>query len=113
MVGRNGKIGKVATLPEALEILEKREKEGEIGYEQQLALEYAKKFTKLEPEKAAKMKKELEALGISEKIAVSITNIIPVDLMQLKQILANEKKELPPEVAEKAMAVVESYKPKG
>lgn len=113
MAARNGKSSRIATMPEALEILEKREKEGEFGYEQQLALEYAKKFSKEKPEDALKMKKELEALEISVKGATSIVNIMPMDLMQLKQILANEKKEVEPGIAEKAMAIVDTYKAKG
>ena len=107
MAGKEERSAKVATLAEALEILGKREKGGEFGYEQQLTLEYAKKFSKLDADKSLKLKKELEELGISEKIAVSLVNVMPIDLMQLKQILANDKKELDASVAEKAMAEVE------
>lgn len=107
MAGREERPAKVATLAEALEILEKREKEGEFGYEQQLTFEYAKKFSKLDAGKSVKLKKEIEELGVSEKIAASVVNVMPIDLMQLKQILANDKKELDASVAEKAMAAVE------
>jgi DNA-directed RNA polymerase subunit F len=113
MAGKSEKTTKIATLPEALEILEKREKEGEFGYEQTLALDYAKKFSKITAGNTEKMKKELEELGISEKIAVSIINVMPMDLTQTKQILVNEKKALEPEVAEKAFAIVESNRSKG
>lgn len=111
---RNERSTKAATMAEALEILEMREKEGgEFGYEQQVTHEYLKKFSKLKPESSVKIKKELEALGISDKIAITIVNVMPVDLMQLKQVLANEKKELEPEVAEKAFAIVEANRSKG
>lgn len=113
MAGKNEKTVKIVPLSEALEILEKREKEGEFGYEQTLALDYSKKFSKLTNNAAEKMKKQLEELGISEKIAVSIVNVMPMDVTQVKHILANEKKALEPEVADKAFAIVESNRSKG
>lgn len=113
MAGKNEKTVKIAPLSEALEILEKREKEGEFGYEQTLALDYAKKFSKVGVSEANKMKKQLEELGISEKIAVSIVNVMPMDVVQVKQILANEKKALEPEIADKAFAIVEGNRSKG
>lgn len=113
MAGKNEKTAKIATLPEALEILEKREKEGEFGYEQTLALDYLKKFSKANPGSVGKMEKQLIELGMSEKIAVSIINVMPMDVTQTKQILANEKKALEPEVADKAFAIVESNRSKG
>ena len=112
-MARNEKTTRIATLPEALEILEKREKEGEFGYEQTLALDYAKKFSKVSSGSAAKMKEQLMELGITEKIAISIINVMPMDVTQMKQILANEKKEIEPEVADKAFAIVESNRSKG
>lgn len=113
MSARNDKTAKIVSLPEAFQILEDREKEGEFGYEQTLALDYAKKFSKIEASKVAKLKKELEEFGISEKIAISIVNVMPMDVTQMKQILANEKKALEPEIADKAFALVESSRSKG
>ncbi len=113
MSGRNDKMARIVALPEALEILEKREKEGEFGYEQTLALDYAKKFSKIDEPKAAELKKELQELGMSENIAISIVNVMPMDVTQVKQILANDKKELEPETADKAFALVEGNRSKG
>lgn len=113
MAAKNERTGKIATMADALEILEKREKEGEFGYEQQLALDYSKKFSKLTPSAASKLKTGLEELGLSEKIAVTIVNVMPMDIMQMKQILANEKKAIEPEVAAKAMELVEANRSKG
>ncbi len=108
MAGKNEKTVRLAALPEALEILEKREKEGEFGYEQLLALEYSRKFSTIAKGGVEKAKKQLQELGISEKTAVSILNVMPMDVMQTKQILANEKTVPEPEVADKAFAIVES-----
>ncbi len=107
------RTARIATLPEVLKILEKREKEGDFGYEQSLALEYTKKFSKIESGAIDKAREALVGLGISEKVSANIINVMPVDIMQLKQILASEKKALEPEVADKAFSVVESSRAKG
>ncbi len=113
MASNEEKIGRIVSLAEARDILEKREKEGDFGYEQTLALDYAKKFSVIDTKQSESLKKKLEELGISEKIAVSIANIMPLDIMQIKQILANEKKEVEPETAEKAFSLVEASRSKG
>ncbi len=108
MAGKNGKTVRLVALPEALKILENREKEGEFGYEQLLALEYSRKFSKISEDDVEKAKKQLQELGISEKTAVSMLNVMPMDVTQTRQILANEKTVPEPEVADKAFAIVES-----
>ena len=113
MAEKDEKVGKIVSLAEALEILEEREKDGEFGYEQTLALDYAKKFSKINTKGADSLRKKLEEIGISHKIAVSITNIMPLDVIQVKQILANEKKEMDPAVADKAFSLVEENRSKG
>lgn len=112
MIGKNGSQSEVVSLPEVLEILEKRKKAGELGYEQQLAYDYAKKFSKLDEEKAKKMRKEVEELGISAKGAAKVVEIMPLDLIQLKQLLIIEKKTVEDDVVAKVFAVVESYRGK-
>ena len=112
MIGKEQKSKRLASLPEALEMLENRKNAGELGYEQQLAYDYAKKFSKLDSKKANEMKKELEALELGDKTIASILDVMPIDIMQLKQILANEKKGTGEGVAEKALGIVESYRSK-
>jgi DNA-directed RNA polymerase subunit F len=112
MSSNNDKHTRLASISEALETLETRKKDGDLGYEQTLAYEHAKKFAKLDTEKGKKMAKELEGLGLSAKAAVSIADTMPIDMLQLKQILANEKKTVEPETAEKAMAIIEKHRGK-
>ncbi len=113
MASNEEKIGRIVSLAEARDILEKREKEGDFGYEQTLALDYAKRFSTIDTKQSESLKKKLEELGISEKVAVSIANIMPLDIMQMKQILANEKKDVEPDIAEKAFSLVEAGRSKG
>ncbi len=112
MIGKEQVAKRLASLPEALEILEKRKRGGELGYEQQLAYDYAKKFAKLDSGKASKLRKELEALELSEKTTASVLDIMPIDIMQLKQILATDKKILGEGVPEKIMGIIEGYRDK-
>ncbi len=102
----------LVSLPEALEILEQREKDGDFGYEQTLALDYLKKFSKTSVSSAEKARKQLQELGISEKTSVSMINVMPTDIMQVKQILVNEKSGAEPETAEKAFAVLDAARKK-
>lgn len=112
MIGKGKSDTKMATLPEVLEILEERKKDGELGYEQALTHEYAKKFSKLEAAQARKMLKELLELGLGEKSAIKVIEIMPADLVQLKQVLVIEKKSLEDETVTKVFEVVNSYRGK-
>ena len=100
---------------EVYEILEGRKKESDLGYEQKLAFEYlenVKKVIKLDKEKAEKMRRELEDLGLSEKSAVKITDVMPLGMDQLKLILVLEKKAVEEDTAKKAFEVVEKFRGK-
>ncbi len=112
MSSNNEKSSRLSSIPEALEILKARKKDGELGYEQTLAHDHAEKFAKLDVAQSRKLAKEIEDLGLSAKAAVSIADTMPVDIIQMKQILANEKKSVEPETAEKAMAIVEKHRSK-
>ncbi len=106
------KAGRTASIPEVLDILESRKKDGELGYEQQLSYDHVKKFAQLSADKAAKMRAELEALGISQKACVSLVDTMPTDVLQIRQVLANEKVTPPEGTAEKAFEIVEKNRGK-
>ena len=65
MAGKKTLETRMASMPEVLGILEDRQTSGELGYEQQLVLEHATKFSKLKESDAKKLKKELEEAGLS------------------------------------------------
>jgi DNA-directed RNA polymerase subunit F len=111
MIGKTTGEGKLTSISEVQEILEDRQKDGDLGYEQTLAFDYAKKFNKLTKGESKKMQKELEELGLSEKLALKVVEIMPMDASQMKLILAMDKSRLPTEeeTVTKLMAVVKSY----
>jgi DNA-directed RNA polymerase subunit F len=91
----NIKSSKPVTLTKTKEVLTKRSKDGELGYEQSQALEHADKFCKSDPEKNKKL---VDALKKHEKIkddlAVKIVDVLPSDPATLKAILAKDRIEL-------------------
>ena len=111
MAGKKRYDTRLASIPEVLEILEERKKDGELGYEQTLAYEYATKFSKIKESEAKKMKKELVGLGVDEKLAIKFIEIMPDDASLVKLILAMDKSRQPTEeeTITKILAAVKSY----
>ena len=89
------KSSKAVSLFEVEKILTKRGEEGELGYEQTMALEHAKKFCKHDSKKAQTILSSLtKNEKITEAIALKIINIMPKDTATLKAILAKDKIEM-------------------
>lgn len=111
MAGKKRYDSRLASIPEVLDILEDRKKDGELGYEQTLAYEYATKFSKLKATEAKKMRKELEELGVDERLALKFIEIMPDDASLARLILAMDKSRQPAEdeTVSKILAVVKSY----
>jgi DNA-directed RNA polymerase subunit F len=112
MIGKSQSDRKPVPSAEAVEILEDRKKDGELGYEQKLAYEHVKKFTSISNDDAKKMIKELMEYGVGESTAIKITDIMPIDALQLKHILVREKKTFEEDEIGKMMDIVKSHKGK-
>lgn len=112
MIGKNQSEKKPVASAEALEVLEERKKDGELGYEQKLAYDHIKKFAGVSAEEAKKIARELAAYGVSEYTAIKIVDIMPIDILQLKHILAKEKKTFEEDEVSKMMDIVKSHKAK-
>ena len=89
------KSSKPVSITEAKEILSRRSKEGELGYEQSQALENTEKFSKFKPDKIKKLVETLTNNGkIGEKLAVKIIDVCPDNPATLKAILMKDRVEL-------------------
>ncbi len=89
------------TLAGVKDILKAREKEGELGYEQKLALEYAEKFAKHEKKEAGKLvEKIMENKKITAEVAATLVNIAPKHPETAKAIALRYKIELTDDEAE-------------
>ncbi len=112
MIGKGSRSSRIATLPEVLGILEERKKDDseQFGYELELSYEYAKRFSSLGDEKGKKMKDELVELGLSQKAAAKVMEVMPINVLQLKQVLVMEKKTYEEDELAKVIATVDKYR---
>lgn len=94
----------------AKKLLESKEKEKELGYEQKNALEHLRKFSKLSESKAKEMMEELGKIErLKERQKINIVNMLPKDQDDLRVIFANEVISLSDEDKKKILAVVKKF----
>ncbi len=106
------KVVEVQPVPmaEAKEIVLKKEKDKELGYEQKLAAEHLKKFTKLKPEEAKKFMEELSSIvKASPATQVTIANILPQTTDEVRLIFAHERFSLKEEEISKILEIVKKF----
>lgn len=97
-------------MAEAKEVVLKREKEKELGYEQKLAAEHLKKFTKLKPDEARKFMAELSSIiKASPATLVTIANILPQTPDEVRLIFAHERFSLKEEEISKILEIVKKF----
>ena len=95
----------------ATQVLERREKQGELNYEQKLALEHLRKFTKLTEKDAEKFIKDMSSIiKMSPDTLIQIANIMPRSADELRMIFAREKFSLKEEEIKNILDVVAKYK---
>jgi DNA-directed RNA polymerase subunit F len=110
VIGREVKGIRNSTLGEVKEILEKRAGEGDLGFEQQMTLDYAKKFAKLSKEKANGLVEDLKKIEkLNDDAAVKIADILPTDDAQVRIILAKERYSLSQEEIGEVLKLVGKY----
>lgn len=81
-------------------------------YEQKLAFEHAKKFSKIKIEKARELFKELKGLDLrrlKDKEIVKIIDILPKNIDELKSLFAGSSIPLKKEEVEKIFEIVKKY----
>lgn len=101
---------KPATTPEAKKTLE-RAKEDELGEFQRRTLDYASKFSKIQPPKAEKMVRELgEKFQLERKDAIQIANTMPRYVEELRTILTVKGRIISATQLEDILKLVGSYR---
>lgn len=90
------KSSKPVTLSEVKDLLSKRKKDGELGYEQSETLAYCEKFVKEDAKASRKLADRImkENGKINEEIAARLVDIKPRKPDTLKAILLKDKIEL-------------------
>lgn len=97
------------SLSEVKEVLTKRAKDGEPTYEQNKTMEYVKEFAKMTPVKSREAAQKLVGLGIDNRQAVKIVDILPKDADDMKLLFAKEHYTLPPNKVEEVLEVLRSF----
>ena len=101
------KSEKPATFSEVKKILEQKETEGELGYEQKITADYLKKLYKVAPTKVAKLAEALRSIEkLNEKHIVAIANFLPEDLDDLRVLFSNERVDLTPTEKQQVLDIV-------
>lgn len=95
---------------EAKKILDKRDKERELGYEQKNALEHLRKFSKLGQKAVEGIIAEVDKIErLKDRHKVAIVNMLPKDEDELKMLFANEIVNISDEDKKKIIAVVKKF----
>ena len=113
MIGKGAREIRPATLAEVNKILNDRQGRGggEFGFEQQTALDYAKRFSHLKLSDAEGMMKELVEIGMKPDAAAKTVDILP-NKSQLMLILAKDKIELSEKKLGEVVELVAKYSKK-
>lgn len=111
MIGKRLLKQDMVSLADVKEIIEKRKKEGELTYEQDLTLEYCKKFSKLSKKDSAALTEELSKLNnVGDRYAVVIADILPQNADELRLIFSREHFILSEEEIKNILSIVEKYR---
>ena len=101
---------KFVTWPEVKKILEKKEKEKELSYEQKNALDHLRKFTKVSEKVSGEMAEELGKIEkLKEKHVISIINHMPQDPEDVRMLFANEIINLSEDDRKKIASIVKKF----
>lgn len=110
------KVEKVTLISnsEALKILKEhhereREATGTTSLLVQRVLEYLYKFSKITPEKAEELRKNLAAMGLKDESIVMIMNICPATTDELRTLLVLEDKVFETEQLVKIINLLKEY----
>ena len=113
MLGRKVEGTKPVSLPHVRAILEQRAGEPDFGYEQQMSLDYARKFAKLTPADADKLAADLaEFEALKPETITKLVDILPAHLSTLQAILAKDRITLSPDKLAKALDKIAHFRTK-
>lgn len=114
MIGKKATISRIVPLFEVKDMVKERldinEKGVEPTYEQNMVMDYSKKFVKLTPAKSRKLLEELlELEGMTEPLAVKILDILPEDMDELT-LLISKNDHVQPDSLAKAFELVKKHR---
>lgn len=98
-------------ISEVKEMLEsEQDRRGELRYEQELALQHAQKFARLDPDDARQIRDEvLEIDRVTPALATKVADLCPRDEEDVQAIFAKERFNLDDEDIKKILDAVAGY----
>jgi len=101
---------RAVSAPDALKIMEKRQKDGELSYEQQNTLTHLEKIAKIPAKDADALEKALAGLDVklSDKQVAMLITLLPKNADEIRQILAQEKTDASDEQVKAVLDAVKS-----
>lgn len=98
-------------LAEALEILEKKKKEGDLEYGQRLTYDYTQKFAELDGKKTRELMHELLKIEkIREHQAVVLADLMPDTKEDIELIFSKERTRLEEDEIKKVLEIINKYR---
>lgn len=101
---------KPVSVVEVKKVLETKAKDKKLGYEQNNALEYLRKFCKFPLKKAEDMVEALSKIEkLKDKHIMNIVNNLPRDLDDLRLLFANDRVDLSQDDKKKILDIVKKF----
>ena len=100
---------KPVTLAKVKEILSALREGGELLYEQNIALDHAQKFSRLEVKEAETLTKELVEAGVREDLACKLVDIFPQSVKEIHMLFSKERFTTNEEDIEKIVSIMQKY----
>ncbi|MDP7282119.1 MAG: RNA polymerase Rpb4 family protein [Candidatus Undinarchaeales archaeon] len=113
MIGKRALSQEPVSLANVKDIITERKKQGELSYEQNLTLEYCKKFIKLSTKDTAKLIEELVQLEkLNQSHAISLADVMPSNPEEVKLVFAKEHFVLGDEELSQILEILNKYRKK-
>lgn len=111
MIGKKLVNQEPLPLTEVRELIAQRKKDGELTYEQNLTLEYCKKFSKLSKKDTDKLLEELTQLDkINRENAIALANVMPKTSDEIRLVFAKEHFILADEEIQNLLEILDMYR---
>jgi len=99
------------SIAEAHKIMDERKKEGELGYEQKICLEYLEKIPKVTDAKLKSLVEELSKIDILKPRYIAlIVNMMPDTEDEMTALFSKERTNLKKEEIKQIIDIVKKYK---
>jgi DNA-directed RNA polymerase subunit F len=109
MISKRIQEQRPVTLSKVKEILSVLREDGELLYEQNIALDHSQKFSRLEVKEAEALTKELVEAGVREDLACKLVDVFPQSAKEIHMLFSKERFTTNEEDIEKIMSIMQKY----